>query len=67
MISGVLLKGLSVALGTNFYITITVPAQYGYYQGTLGAFITFSLPGVLDPNGGLSLVQVAGGAPGTTP
>jgi len=67
VIPGILLKGLSVALGTPFYTTITVPAVYGHYTGTLGTFMTFSVPGILDPDGGLSLVQVAGGAPGTTP
>jgi len=59
VISGVLLKGLSVALGTNFYATITVPRAYGHYTGTLGTFMTFSVPGILDPNAGTSLVQVA--------
>lgn len=54
--------------------TITVPAAYGHYTGTDGTFE--QVPKILvncveidgiDPNGGVSGVQVAGGAPGTTP
>jgi hypothetical protein len=54
--------------------TITVPAAYGHYTGTDGTFE--QVPKILvncveidgiDPNGGVSRVQVAGGAPGTKP
>ena len=55
---GILLVGISTALGTNFYVTITVPTTYGHYTGTLGTFMTFP-PDTLDPNGGMSLVEVA--------
>jgi hypothetical protein len=53
---------------------ITVPAAYGHYTGTVSAFEP--VPKILvncveidgiDPNGGVSMVQVAGGAPGTRP
>jgi len=56
---GILIVGISTALGFNLYATITVPAVYGHYTGTLGTFMTFSVPGILDPNAGTSLVQVA--------
>ena len=57
VISHVLLVGLSKALGTNFYTTITVPAAYGNYTGTVGTFLT--LPNIIPPGGGTSRVQVA--------
>jgi len=57
--------------------TITIPAAYGNYQGTIGTFMTlpqiFVSDGLscelvaIDPNSGTSSVQVAGGKPGTTP
>jgi hypothetical protein len=69
VISGVHVYGLEWAyqtfLGIEFHTTITVPAVYGHYTGTLGTFMTVGP--AIDPNGGMSLVQVAGGEPGTTP
>jgi hypothetical protein len=59
--------------------TITVPAAYGHYTGTVGTFegpisgtsykilVNCVEMDLIDPNGGTSLVQVAGGKPGTTP
>jgi hypothetical protein len=53
---------------------ITVPAAYGHYTGTVGTFqpvpkilINCVETDAFDPNSGMSLVQVAGGQPGTTP
>ena len=64
VISGVQLYGLQ-AFFPGFQTIITVPAQYGHYTGTIGTFMT--LPAEIPPDGGMSLVQVAGGAPGSTP
>ncbi len=59
--------------------TITVPAAYGLYRGTFGTFegptsgtwykilVNCVEMDPVDPNLGMSLVQVAGGQPGTTP
>jgi hypothetical protein len=54
--------------------TIIVPAAYGHYSGTVGTFepppkILVNCVEVdgIDPNGGTSQVQVAGGKPNTTP
>ena len=62
-ISGVLYKGLSIIIGHDFYTTITVPAKYGHYVGTVGTFLTFPPEvlgaGGIDPCGGASQVQVA--------
>jgi hypothetical protein len=63
VISGVQLYGLQTFF-PDFHTVITVPAVYGHYTGTVGTFMT--LPDVIPPDSGMSLVQVAGGAPGTT-
>jgi hypothetical protein len=59
--------------------TITVPAAYGHYTGTVFTFegpisgTTYKIlvncveMDPIDPNLGMSLVQVAGGKPNTTP
>ena len=52
VISGVVLNGLG-----GFPTTITVPAAYGHYSGTGGAFLT--LPPFLPPDAGTSQLQVA--------
>lgn len=52
VIEGVLLGGLN-----SFPTTITVPATYGHYTGTLGTFLT--LPSFLPPFIGNSQLQVA--------
>lgn len=52
VISGVSLNGLG-----GFPATVTVPAAYGHYTGTLGSFIT--LPPFIPPNIGKSQLQVA--------
>lgn len=51
-ISGVTLNGLG-----GFPITVTVPAAYGHYTGTIGSFLT--LPGFIPPFVGTSQLQVA--------
>ena len=51
-ISGVTLDGLG-----GFPTTITVPATYGHYSGTIGTFLT--LPGFIPPFVGTSQLQVA--------
>jgi hypothetical protein len=50
-ISGVVLNGLS------FTSTVTVPAAFGHYTGTIGSFIT--LPPFIPPFVGSSQLQVA--------
>ena len=52
VISGVVLKGLDA-----FPTTITVPATYGHYTGTIGTYLT--LPGFIPPFVGNSQLQVA--------
>ena len=52
VISGVVLNGLG-----GFPTTITVPAAYGHYSGTGGAFLT--LPPFIPPDAGTSQLQVA--------
>jgi hypothetical protein len=59
--------------------TITVPAAYGHYVGKVGTFerptsgtsykilVNCVEMDLIDPNGGTSQVQVAGGKPNTTP
>jgi hypothetical protein len=57
VISGVVLNGLPGPNGTpGFPATVTVPAAYGHYTGTIGSFIT--LPSFI-PNIGSSQLQVA--------
>jgi hypothetical protein len=56
VITGVHLYGLEFFF-PDFHTTITVPAIYGHYTGTVGTFMT--LPDVIPPDGGMSLVQVA--------
>jgi hypothetical protein len=51
-ISGVVLNGLG-----GFPTTITVPADYGHYSGTIGSYLT--LPGFIPPFVGFSQLQVA--------
>ena len=51
-ISGVVLNGLG-----GFPATVTVPAAYGHYTGTIGSFIT--LPPFIPPFVGSSQLQVA--------
>jgi hypothetical protein len=51
-ISGVVLDGLG-----GFPTTITVPATYGHYSGTIGTFLT--LPGFIPGFIGTSQLQVA--------
>jgi hypothetical protein len=51
-ISGVTLNGLG-----GFPTTLTVPAAYGHYSGTIGTFLT--LPGFIPPFIGTSQLQVA--------
>lgn len=51
-IDGTVLAGLG-----NFAATVTVPATYGHYTGTLGSYIT--LPGFIPPQIGFSQLQVA--------
>jgi hypothetical protein len=51
-IDGVILNGLA-----GFPTTITVPAQYGHYTGTIGTYLT--LPGFIPPFIGNSQLQVA--------
>jgi hypothetical protein len=51
VISGIVLNGLG-----GFQATVTVPAAYGHYTGTIGSFIT--LPAFI-PNIGNSQLQVA--------
>lgn len=50
-IDGVVLNGL------HFVATVTVPAAFGHYTGTLGSFIT--VPPFIDPSVGFSQLQVA--------
>jgi len=52
IISGVILNGLG-----GFPTTITVPAAYGHYSGTVGTFLI--LPGFIPPDAGFSQLQVA--------
>ena len=52
VIDGVILNGLD-----GFATTITVPAKYGHYTGTLGTYLT--LPGFIPPFIGFSQLQVA--------
>ena len=52
VISGVVLNGLG-----GFPATVTVPAAYGHYTGTIGSFIT--LPSFIPPTVGRSNLQVA--------
>jgi hypothetical protein len=52
VISGVVLNGLD-----GFHATVTVPAAYGHYTGTLGSFIT--LPPFIPADIGFSQLQVA--------
>jgi hypothetical protein len=52
VISGVVLNGLG-----GFPATVTVPASYGHYTGTVGSFIT--LPGFIPAGIGSSQLQVA--------
>jgi hypothetical protein len=52
MISGVVLNGLG-----GFPATVTVPATYGHYTGTVGSFIT--LPPFIPATIGNSQLQVA--------
>jgi hypothetical protein len=58
-IDGVVLNGLpDPATGKpGFPTTVTVPAAYGHYTGTLGSFIV--LPPFIPPNIGTSQLQVA--------
>jgi len=51
-ISGVILNGLG-----GFPATVTVPAAFGHYTGTVGSFIT--LPPFIPPFVGSSQLQVA--------
>jgi len=51
VISGVVLNGL------GFTATVTVPAAFGHYTGTIGSFIT--LPPFIPPGIGSSQLQVA--------
>jgi hypothetical protein len=59
VISGVVLNGLpNPATGKpGFPATVTVPAAFGHYTGTIGSFIT--LPPFIPPNIGNSQLQVA--------
>ena len=59
VISGVYLVGISIGLGTDVYVTITVPRLYGHYTGTIGTFLTFPDDLGPDPNEGTSVVEVA--------
>ena len=52
MISGVVLNGFG-----GFPTTITVPAAYGHYTGTLGSYLT--LPVFIPVGAGFSQLQVA--------
>jgi hypothetical protein len=52
VISNVILNGLG-----GFSATVTVPASYGHYTGTLGSYIT--LPPFIPPFVGTSQLQVA--------
>lgn len=52
VITGVILNGLG-----GFPATVTVPATYGHYTGTLGSYIT--LPSFIPANIGTSQLQVA--------
>ena len=52
MISDVVLNGLG-----GFPATVTVPAAFGHYTGTIGSFIT--LPPFIPPTIGRSQLQVA--------
>jgi hypothetical protein len=52
VISGVVLNGLG-----GFPATVTVPAAYGHYTGTVGSFIT--LPPFIPPGIGNAQLQVA--------
>jgi len=52
VISGVVLNGLG-----GFPATVTVPAAFGHYTGTVGSFIT--LPPFIPPGIGSSQLQVA--------
>ena len=58
VISGVVLNGLPGPDGTlGFPTTVTVPAAYGHYTGTLGTYI--GLPSFIPPFIGNSQLQVA--------
>ena len=58
VISGVVLNGLPGPDGTpGFPTTVTVPAAYGHYTGTLGSFII--LPPFIPSGIGSSQLQVA--------
>ena len=50
-INGVVLNGL------GFAPTVTVPAAFGHYTGTIGSFTT--VPPFIDPSAGFSQLQVA--------
>jgi len=52
VISGVMLNGLG-----GFPATVTIPAAFGHYTGTIGSFIT--LPPFIPPTIGSSQLQVA--------
>ena len=52
VINGVVLNGLG-----GFPATVTVPAAFGHYTGTIGSFIT--LPPFIPPGIGSSQLQVA--------
>ena len=52
VISDVVLNGLG-----GFVATVTVPAAFGHYTGTIGSFIT--LPPFIPANAGFSQLQVA--------
>jgi hypothetical protein len=69
VIDGVALNALPnavfpVFIPPPYMTTITVPRAYGHYTGDDHAFMTF--PDFI-PVGGFSQLQVAGGAPGTSP
>ena len=58
VIRGVVLNGLPGPDGTlGFPATVTVPAAFGHYTGTLGSFIT--LPPFIPAGIGISQLQVA--------
>jgi hypothetical protein len=52
VINGVVLNGLG-----GFPTTITVPAKYGHYKGTVGSYLT--LPSFIPPSIGFTQLQVA--------
>jgi hypothetical protein len=55
--SQIVITGVTLNALAGFPATVTVPASYGLYTGTVGSFIT--LPSFIPPDSGTSQLQVA--------